>query len=150
MPGHGETRILPYPADLMYAVVADVEKYPEFLPGCHALKVLSRTPTVEGELLLAEMRVGFRTFTGSYISRVGLNPAERRIDVVQDRGPFRRLENRWRFAPAGAGTRVDFFIAFEFRNLLLNAAASAAFEPAVHKLSAAFEARAKALTPQSA
>jgi coenzyme Q-binding protein COQ10 len=146
MPRHGETRILPYPADLMYAVVADVERYPEFLPGCHSLDILSRIRTPEGEALLAEMRVGFKTFSGSYVSRVVLNPAERRIDVVQERGPFRRLENRWRFAPAGKGTKVDFFIAFDFRNLLLNAAAAAAFEPAVHKLSAAFEARAKAMT----
>lgn len=143
MPRHSETRILPYPADVLYAVAADVERYPEFLPWCSALTVLAREKNARGEAMDAEMRVGFGAFSGSYVSRVVLDPAARTIEVTQARGPFRHLENRWRFTPTGEGTKVDFLVAFEFRNPLMNIAAAGVFEHAIRKMSAAFEARAK-------
>jgi coenzyme Q-binding protein COQ10 len=146
MPSHAETRILLYTADLMYAVVADVEKYPEFLPWCHSLRVLQRERTADGETLLARIEAGFGAMRDSFVSRVTLAPKTRGIDVVQARGPFRRLENRWRFAPAGEGAKVAFSIVFEFRNPLLNALASGALEHEVRRISDAFEARAKQLS----
>jgi len=142
MPSHSESRILPYPADLMYAIVADVEKYPEFLPWVAGLGILRR----HGEHAFdAEMRVGFAGFRERYISRVTLDPAARTVDVVLVEGPFRRLENHWRFTPEGEGCRVDFSIAFAFRNPLLDAVAGAAFERALMRMAGAFEERAKAL-----
>jgi coenzyme Q-binding protein COQ10 len=148
VPRHSETRILRYPADVLYGVTADVERYPEFLPWCTALRVLSREKAGAGEVLQAEMQVGFGAFTGRYVSRVVLNPSARTIDVTQERGPFRHLENRWRFTTAGEGTKVEFLVAFAFRNPIVNAAASGVFEHAVRKMSAAFEERARAISPR--
>jgi coenzyme Q-binding protein COQ10 len=140
-----ESRVLPYPADLLYRVTADVEAYPEFLPWCRDLRVLERTGSPEGEVLLAEMTVGVGTLTGRYISRVALNPIARTIDVTQAHGPFRHLDNRWRFAEVAAGTQVDFSIAFEIANPLMQLAVAGAFETALARLSAAFARRAETI-----
>jgi len=144
---HRETRIVPYSAELMYAVVADVEKYPEFLPWVVALRVLSRHQTG----MMAEMVVGYSGLRERYTSEVTLDPAARRIDVVQSYngnsgGPFRRLENHWRFTPQGDHCEVEFSILFEFKNPLLHKVAGLAFEGALLKMADAFEARAAALS----
>jgi len=167
MPSHSESRILPYPADLMYAVVADVEKYPEFLPWVTSLGIVRRHDEVSFD---ARMCVGFAGFRECYVSRVILDPAAHAIDVEKSEGgPFRTLENHWRFTPLernpekceavfrriarqtkdpGESCRVDFAVAFEFRNPLLNLVAGTAFQHAMLRMSAAFEARAKALSNQ--
>ncbi len=150
MTTHAESRILPYTADLMYAIVADVEKYPEFLPWCVALRVLSKEHVKNSDLLRAEMLVGFGALRERYTSRVVLDAAARTVDVVQTEGPFQQLESHWRFTPDGEGCRVDFSIAFEFRNRLLNVVAGRAFEHAVLKMADAFEAMARALSAKSA
>lgn len=142
---HHENRIVPYAADLLYAVVADVERYPEFLPGCQGLKLLSREATGDGDVLLAEMTAGTGPLRLSYISRVVLCPAARRITVTQQSGPFRQLENLWHFTPVAGGTEVDFSITFEFRNPLFEAAMGAVFAQSVRKISHAFEQRAASL-----
>jgi coenzyme Q-binding protein COQ10 len=133
----------------MYAVVADVEKYPEFLPWVVALRVLRREIVRDREVLFAEMAVGYGALRERYTSRVVLDPKERRIDVVQTDGPFRQLENHWQFTPAETGCTVTFSIAFEFRSRFLNAIAGAAFEKVMFRMADAFEARAKALSDQS-
>jgi coenzyme Q-binding protein COQ10 len=133
----------------MYGVVADVERYPEFLPWCTGLRVLSRHKDGARETLLAEMQVGFKALRERYTSRVVLDPAALTIDIAQTEGVFRRLENHWRFAQEGAGCRVDFAIAFEFKSRLLGAVANAALAPVMLRMSHAFEARAKALSEQS-
>jgi coenzyme Q-binding protein COQ10 len=138
---HRETRIVPYPADLMYRVVAEVEHYPEFLPWVVGLRVKSRS----AQVVMAEMLVGYGSFREKYTSRVTLDPEHRRIDVVQTEGPFRKLENHWRFTPADGGCEVDFAIDFAFRNRILGAVAGAAFEKVLLKMTEAFEARAKTL-----
>jgi coenzyme Q-binding protein COQ10 len=145
---HAETRIVPYAADLMYAVVADVERYPEFLPWVAALRVRSREQVKEHDVVLAEMSVRYGALRERYTSRVVLDPVNRAIDVVQTEGPFRVLENRWRFTPVSERCRVDFAIRFEFRSKLLNAVAARAFERVVLKMTDAFEARAKALSDE--
>lgn len=139
---HRESRILPYTADLLYRVVADVERYPEFLPWVVALRVKSRELEGGREILMAEMAVGFRTLRERYTSRVTLDPNAKIIDVVAVEGPFRVLENHWRFTPEGESTRVDFRVAFEFSNRLLQAAAGGAFERVLLKMTDAFAARA--------
>ncbi|HWY61415.1 MAG TPA: type II toxin-antitoxin system RatA family toxin [Rhizomicrobium sp.] len=142
MTEHRESRIVPYTADLMFQVVSDIEHYPQFLPWVVALRLLSR----EENNLIAEMAVGYGPFRERYTSRVTLDPAARSIAVVAIKGPFRQLENHWRFTPENAGCRIDFSIQFEFASPLLQATASKAFEKVVLKMTDAFVARAAALT----
>ncbi len=142
MISHHETRIVPYPAELMYAVVSDVEKYPQFLPWVVALRVLSRRDNG----LTAEMAVGYGGLRERYTSDVRLDPAARAIDVVQIKGPFKTLENHWRFTPKGEGCEVEFSILFEFKSRLLHGVAGHAFEKVMLKMADAFETRAAALS----
>ncbi len=132
----------------MYAVVADIEKYPQFLPWVVALRILSRTIAENRDVLTAEMAVGYGALREKYTSRVILDPAARTIDVAQTSGPFRQLENHWRFTPLGQGCQVDFSLAYEFKSRILNAVAGAAFGKVYVKMADAFEARAKALSDQ--
>lgn len=150
MTDHSETRIVPYTADLMYAVVADVERYPEFLPWVVALRIKSRVKEGAQEILTAEMAVGYRSLRERYTSRVILDSDARRIDVAAIEGPFRCLENHWRFTPQGASSQVEFRVAFEFSSRLLQAAAGTAFENVLWKMADAFEARAASLSRPSA
>lgn len=146
MPSHHESRVLPYSADLMYAIVSDVEKYPEFLPWVTALKITRRISETQFE---AEMRVGFAGINERFNSQVTLDPEAHTIDVVKvSGGPFRMLENHWRFSPRGDTCDVDFAIAFEFRSAMLNMLAGAAFERVMVKMADAFEVRARALAGQ--
>jgi len=134
----------------MYNVVADVERYPEFLPWVVALRVKSRADEGECKILMAEMAVGYRALRERYTSKVTLDPKGRCIDVVAVEGPFRILENHWRFTPEGEGARVDFRVVFEFSSRLLQAAAAQAFAKVLLKMTDAFEARAAALSASSA
>jgi coenzyme Q-binding protein COQ10 len=144
---HTETRSVPYPAELMYAVVSDVEKYPEFLPWVVALRVLSR----QGDGLTAEMAVGYGALRERYTSDIKLDPSIHRIDVAQISGPFKTLENHWQFTPRGdrQGCEVTFTILFEFKNRLLHSVAGAKFEKVMLKMADAFEARAKEIQTAS-
>jgi coenzyme Q-binding protein COQ10 len=139
---HHETRLVPYPAELMYAVVSDVEKYPQFLPWVVALRVLSRRENG----LTAEMAVGYGGLRERYTSDVRLDPEARIIDVVEIKGPFKTLENHWRFTPKDEGCEVEFSIAFEFNSRLLHGVAGHAFEKVLLKMADAFEARAATLS----
>ncbi len=145
MTAHSETRQVPYSADLMFEVVADVEKYPQFLPWVVALRVKSRSVEGAREILIAEMAVGYGALRQRYTSRVTLDRRARAIDVVEIEGPFRKLENHWRFTPNEVGCVVDFSILFEFSNRLLQAAAGQAFGKVLFQMADAFEARAKSL-----
>ena len=148
MTAHSETRIVPYRADLMFAIVADVEAYPKFLPWVTGTRIIKR----DGNVAMAEMSVGFSRFTESYVSRVTLDPEAGTISVVQTEGPFRVLTNDWKFTPQGPGgasCRVDFAIRFEFRNPLLNMVAGAAFERVSKRMADAFEERARKLSKQA-
>lgn len=139
MISHRETRFVPYSADLMYAVVSDVEKYPQFLPWVVALRVLSRGDN----RMTAEMAVGYGALRERYTSDVVFDPIQRRVDVAQARGPFKTLENHWRFIPANEGCEIEFSILFEFKSRLLHGVAGAKFEKVMLKMVEAFEARAK-------
>lgn len=145
MPAFQEARILPYPADLMYHVVADVESYPQFLPMCRSLIVSGRARTEDGETFLADMEVGVRGMREHYVSRVELNPSQRRIHVTQHSGPLRRLETLWCFTPDPRGCQIKFSISFAFKSVLMNAAVSHVFPHVVRQMSQAFANRAKIL-----
>ena len=127
----------------MYAIVADVERYPQFVPWCTGLRVLKRAAEGPRETLIAETLVGYKSLRERYTSRVLLDPAARTIDVMQTEGPFRQLENHWRFTPEGKGCRVDFSIVFEFKSRVLGMVAGAVLGPVMTRMTDAFESRAR-------
>mgnify|MGYP001168833139 CR=1 FL=1 len=143
MPTFQTKRRVPFTPGQMFDLVADVEKYPEFLPHCVALRVTSRRPPGELE---ADMIVSYAAFRERFRSRVRLDRSALRIDVDYVEGPFRRLANHWRFHDlpkgSGDGSEIDFTIDFEFRSLLLQAAARGAFERIFARMSDAFVVRA--------
>ncbi len=152
MPVHHVERILPYTPDEVFRLVGDVKRYPEFVPWITSLIATRPGPTPEGgDRLSAEARVGFSFVNEAFSTRVARDPQARSITVSLIRGPFRRLENQWRFEPHPTGVKVIFDIDFEFRSPLLDGLLRANFERAVDKLIGCFEGRAAALyTPQSA
>jgi coenzyme Q-binding protein COQ10 len=129
----------------MYAIVADVERYPEFVPWCAGLRVLKREVQGGREVMTAETLIGYKSLRERYTSRVLLNPVARSIDVTQTSGPFRQLENHWRFTPAGENCRVDFSILFEFKSRMLGMVAATVLGPVMSRMTDAFESRARQL-----
>lgn len=146
MTTHRERKALPYSAEEMFALVGDIERYPEFLPWCSHLAVKERREEAGKITLIADMTISFKIVRESFTTRVVLDPAARRIDVAYINGPFRYLHNSWQFEPqTNGGSVVDFFIDFEFRSRTLGALIGTVFHLAIAKLVAAFEARATEL-----
>ncbi|GBU19125.1 MULTISPECIES: type II toxin-antitoxin system RatA family toxin [Methylobacterium] len=146
MPSFRITRAVRHTPQQMYDLVADVERYPEFLPLCEALRVLRRQPGKEegAEVLVAEMAVGYKAIRERFTTRVTLDPGERRILAEYIDGPFRHLENRWAFKEAeNGGCLVDFFINYEFKSFALGLLMGRMFDHAFRKFTDAFEARAE-------
>ncbi len=150
MPSHSETRTLPYTAAQMYDLVADVARYPEFLPWTAAARINSRRQEGDHEVMLADLVVSFKVFRERFGSRVTLWPARRRIDTEYIEGPFKHLHSRWEFRDVDGGSEVHFDVDFEFRNILLQKAAGLFFFEAMQRIVRAFEARAHALYGQPA
>jgi len=147
MPSHAEKRVLPWTAAQMYALVADVARYPEFLPWTSAARIRSRTPRADGaEVVEADLVISFKVFRERFGSRVVLIPARQRIETDYLDGPFRHLHSHWQFAdlPQG-GCECDFAVDFEFRNAILQAVIGVVFDEAMRRVVRAFEARAEAL-----
>ncbi len=144
MPTHAEVRRVPYSAQEMYALVAEVDRYPEFLPWCTGARVRSRTKQADGsEVVEAELVISFKVFRERFGSRVTLRPDESRIDVAYLEGPFRYLNNHWQFIPVAEGVcDLDFFVDFEFRSRTLQAVIGLVFNEAVRRMVRAFEQRA--------
>ncbi|MGE6740120.1 type II toxin-antitoxin system RatA family toxin [Allorhizobium pseudoryzae] len=142
MPKFENHRPVKHSAEDMFALVADVEKYPQFLPLCDALSVRSRKERDGKTLLLADMTVGYKAIRETFTTQVLLNPAELVIDVKYIEGPFKYLDNRWRFQPAAQGSVVDFYIDYEFKSRILGAVMGSMFDRAFRMFAEAFEARA--------
>lgn len=143
MTSHQEEKILPYKVDQMYGLVADIEKYPAFLPWCVGLRVRNREVIDDLETVTADMAVAFKVFREQFTSRVVLNPGQKQIDVQYINGPFRYLNNRWRFEEMhDGGCSIDFFIDFEFKSRTLQKLMSKVFTRAVLMMVGAFEERA--------
>lgn len=147
MPSFTTTRRVPFAPRQMFDLVADVERYPQFVPLCEALVVKARAKAGETDTLIAEMTVGYSAIRETFTSRVVLDPA--RLTVVAastpefPSGPFRHVENRWTFAPApGGGCDVAFFISYEFKSLLMQALVGGLFDRVFRRYTSAFEARA--------
>ena len=137
------TTDVPFSARQMYDLVADVERYPEFLPWCLALRVVDRKVTDGAGTLLADMIVAYKVFREKFRSKVMLDPASHSIDAHYTDGPFSTLRTRWRFADyAEGGSNIDFFIEFRFRSTLLQTTALMVFEKAFARMTDAFVARA--------
>jgi len=143
---HSLTRILPYEPGQLFDLVGDVERYPQFVPWVLKLRAWNRRPDGEGVTLLdAEAEVGFAIVHERFSTRVRLDQPALAIDVDLLSGPFRRLQNRWRFCGHPQGAELSFEIDFDFRSRLLQALLAANFHHAVERLVGCFEARAKAL-----
>jgi coenzyme Q-binding protein COQ10 len=137
---------MPYSADQMYALVADVESYSEFLPWCAASRIRQRRQTEAGEVIDADLVISFRVFRESFGSRVTLRPEQRSIDVEYLEGPFRYLNNHWHFEPVSESEcEVDFFVDFEFRSRVLQSLIGVVFNEAMRRIVRAFEQRAEVL-----
>ena len=137
MPTHAEHKLVPFRPEQLFDLVADVGRYPEFLPWCVGARVRSRSETLQ----LADLTIGFGPFRESFASRVVLERPQR-VKVAYENGPFRYLNNQWVFTPVPGGTEVDFFVEFEFRNRLLQRAIGVVFNEAVRRMVAAFLRRA--------
>ena len=141
MPGIQQTRRLPYSAEQMFDLVADVGRYPEFLPWVAATRVRSN----DGDVMVADMLVGFKAIREKFTSKVELDrPDNLRVQYID--GPLRDLDNRWTFRdlPEG-GCEIDFCVDFAFKNKIFEALAGQYFDRAFRKMVAAFETRAEEL-----
>ncbi len=140
MPKHAETRHLPYSAEQMFDLVADVRRYPEFLPWVTAMRVRADGPAET----LADMIVGFKSLRETFTSRVRKQrPEAITVDYVE--GPLKFLRNEWRFRPEAGGCAVEFSVDFAFRNRVFEMLAGQVFQAALRRMTAAFEARAAVL-----
>ena len=140
MPTHAEKKFLPYTPAELFDLVADIERYPEFLPWCVGTRIRSR----DGDVVVADMIIGYKAFRERFTSRVTLTRPTR-IDVAYSEGPFKYLTNHWIFVPEAAGTTIDFFVDFEFRSRILQALIGVVFGEAVRIMVNAFERRAQAI-----
>ena len=140
MPTYAEKRTLPFRAEQMFDLVADVGAYPRFLPWCTGARVRTSSETE----LVADLSIGFGPFRESFTSRVALDRPHRER-VRYENGPFRYLNNEWSFTPTadGQGCVVDFFVDFEFRNPILRSAIGVVFNEAVRRMVNAFLKRAQ-------
>lgn len=148
MTRHHEEKYLPYTPAQMYDLVADVARYPEFLPWTAAARIRSRKAIEGGEVMEADLVIYFKLFRERFGSRVTLLPAEGKILTEYLDGPFRHLKSVWSFAPAGQGKPgcdVVFDVDFEFRNAILSGVIGLVFNEAMTRVVRAFEARARTL-----
>jgi len=144
MPQFSSKRRLHHSAPQMFDLVADVERYPEFVPLCRSLKIRQRTPKPDGtEIVIADMTVSFKLVREAFTSRVTLDRAKLEILVEYLEGPFRSLNNHWTFRPVDEHTcDIDFFLAYEFRSRALGLLMGAMFDAAFRRFAGAFERRA--------
>lgn len=145
MPSHHETKQLPYTVQQMYDLVADVGRYPEFLPWNSAARIRSRKPIDGGEVMEADLVISFKVFRERFTSRVTLLPDEKRILTEYIDGPFKFMKSTWSFRPNGSGCEVEFFVDFEFRNAILQGIIGLVFNDAMQRVVRAFERRAAQL-----
>jgi coenzyme Q-binding protein COQ10 len=142
MPTHAEKRPLPHTPEQLFQLVADVERYPAFLPWCVAARIRKR----DGDVFFADLVIGFKLIRERYTSKVTLDRANRRIDVIYTEGPFKYLNNHWIFEPTpDGGTNIDFYVDFEFHSRLLQKMIGPLFNEAVRMMVASFEKRAREL-----
>ena len=149
MPVHSETRKLPYSADQMYDLVADISAYPQFLPWCSAARIRSRSIQGECETVEADLVISFKVFRESFASRVELWNMAKKIDTQYLEGPFKHMKSSWEFVDTPSGCDVCFFVDFEFKNAILRSIIGVVFNEAMQRIVRAFESRAEMLYGKS-
>jgi coenzyme Q-binding protein COQ10 len=144
MPQYSNKRRVRHAAGKMFDLVADVERYPEFVPLCRSLEVRQRKSAADGvEVLVADMTAAYKLISETFTSRVTLDRPNLQILVEYLDGPFSRLENRWTFRPVGEDScDVEFFISYEFKSRMLAVLMGSMFDLAFRRFAAAFEERA--------
>lgn len=145
MPTHSETRQLPYSAQQMYDLVADVGRYPEFLPWTAAARIRSDEDRGDHRVMDADLVISFKVFRERFTSRVVLWPEAKKIDTEYLDGPFKYMKSNWHFEDNLEGCQVHFFVDFEFRNAILQKVIGVVFNEAMQRIVRAFEQRAVAL-----
>ena len=145
MPTHSEVRSLPYSASQMYALVADVERYSEFLPWCSAARIRQRVQKGASEILDADLVISFKVFREKFGSRVTLWDDMHKIDTEYLDGPFKYMQSNWSFSDTDEGCNVEFFVDFEFKNAILQRIIGVVFNEAMQRIVRAFETRASEL-----
>jgi coenzyme Q-binding protein COQ10 len=140
MPTHAEKKLLPYSQAQLFDLVADIERYPEFLPWCVGARIRER----KGDEILGDLLIGYKMVRERFTSRVVLHRPDH-IDVSYSEGPFKYLTNHWYFIAQEDGCLIDFYVDFEFRSRLLQGLVKVLFNEAVKRMVGAFEARAHAL-----
>lgn len=141
MPTHSTEIVLPYTPKQLYAMVADIESYPKFIPWCEGARIYDR----DGDVVLADLLVHFRGISGKYTSRVILDEKAGEISVELAQGPFHHLYQGWKFTRVYSGTKVEFDIDFKIRNFLLEKVVDMMFDEACAKMMKAFSDRAESL-----
>jgi len=145
MPTHSEKRAMPYKAEQMFDLVADIAKYPEFLPWCTGARIRSEREIEDGKVVEADLIISFKLFRERFTSRVTMHPSDNRIEVEYLDGPFKYLVNYWHFIPSETGCIADFHVDFEFKSKVLQALIGVVFGEAMRRIVKAFEDRAKVL-----
>jgi coenzyme Q-binding protein COQ10 len=149
MPQFSTKRRVRHAATNMFDLVADVEKYPQFVPLCSALEIKSRSQKDGITVLVADMTVAYKVISETFTSRVALNRPDLKILVEYLNGPFKRMQNRWAFVEAQDGTcDVEFFIEYEFRSRALALLMGTMFDAAFRRFAGAFEQRADEIYPR--
>ncbi|MFT6581061.1 MAG: coenzyme Q-binding protein COQ10 [Alphaproteobacteria bacterium] len=142
MSTHSEQRALAHTPEQLFDLVADVEKYPEFLPWCVGARIRKR----DSDLIVADLIIGFKGLTEQFTSRVKLDRESMKIEVSYEDGPFKYLDNKWLFIKRDdQNCDIDFYIDFEFRSRILQRLMEPLFGEAVRRMVGAFETRAAAL-----
>jgi coenzyme Q-binding protein COQ10 len=146
MPKFEATRRVAHTPEQMFALVADIERYPEFLPLCESLTVRSRKERDGRAVLVADMSIGYKAIRETFTTQVLLKPDEKAIDVKYIDGPFKYLSNTWRFVDLEGGrSEVHFYIEYEFKSRILGAVMGSMFDRAFRMFAEAFERRADAI-----
>jgi coenzyme Q-binding protein COQ10 len=140
MPTHAEQKLLPYTPEQLFDLVADIERYPEFLPWCVGARIREH----RDDFILGDLLIGWRMVRERFTSRVHLRRPDE-IDVEYAEGPFKYLENHWKFVPKNGSTLIDFHVDFEFRSRVLTGIVETVFTEAVKRMVGAFEKRARQL-----
>lgn len=144
MPTHAEKRVVPFTPEQIFDLVSDIQRYPEFLPWCVGARIRKR----EGNVVVADLIIGYKLVRERFTSKVTLDPAGMRIDVEYTEGPFKYLNNHWVFLDHEQGCTIDFYVDFEFRSRMLQKIIELVFNEAVRRMVTAFEERAYAIYEQ--
>ena len=142
MPTHKETRHLPYTANQMYDLVADIANYPEFLPWCAASRIKTFISDGPRDIMTAELIISFKVFRERFTSKVVLHSDDLFVDTEYLDGPFKYMKSTWQFVDVEGGCTVEFFVDFEFKNAILQRVIGLVFNEAMQRIVRAFEARA--------